>query len=243
MPSVVPYWNLYTKDWLASSTVMDMSVTAEGIYFRLCVIQWEDGSLPVETEKLVRRCRADQEEWAKFEPFLDKCFPTTKCGCRQNKRVAFDRDQTMIAHAKKVEGGRATARKRWDKEKDLGSNDSLAIGELIAKQPLYTEPEPEESKDSILSNFLERFRSEYPKRDGDLGWAKARLKLQAIPIKEHESVIQGVIAYRKHMEIKERVNTEFIKRMPTFISGKCWNEDWTVKSVNGGSVPLHLQNG
>lgn len=122
MPSAVPYWNIYTRDWIASSTVSEMSVTAEGIYFRLCLIQWEDGCLSNDHQKLRRLSRATLKEWRVFEPFLDKCFPICGDGCRRNNRIEFDRNVSISGIKKKIDGGKTGAKKRWNKER-LGSKD------------------------------------------------------------------------------------------------------------------------
>ncbi len=160
MPSPLPYMQHYHRDWMSSSTVQLMSVTAEGIFFRLCMVQWEDGSLPSSPDKLKRLSRADSEEWAKFEEFLEECFPESD-NVRKNPRVDRDRVQALENLAKKSQGGRATAEKRWGgkNEAELPNENSIAISEqqdsnsLATAKPYSSSLPTKEERESAGATF------------------------------------------------------------------------------------------
>lgn len=108
MPSPLPYRNHFHRDWISSSTIRRMSFGAEGIYHALLDIQWEDGFIPEDPEEIKAvLMKAKPQEWASFEPYLEKCFPVTESGRRENPRCAEERAKAI----EKVEQNRANAQK------------------------------------------------------------------------------------------------------------------------------------
>lgn len=122
MPSPLHYWPIHHREWLASSTIQSMSVTAEGIYFRLCLMQWEDGALADDKGKLRRLARATQREWREFDEYLDECFPLGPDGCRRNLRIEADRRAAAEKVAKNRENAQKGGRPRKQAETDAKPN-------------------------------------------------------------------------------------------------------------------------
>lgn len=131
MASELYYMPLYQKDWLSSSTVQQMSVTAEGIYFRLCLYQWEDDGLPESQARLQRLARATDAEWESFADFVDECFPLCDDGKRRNPRVAAEREQTATKFDTLRENGRKGGR---PKKSEPGEDENQKANQNETKQ-------------------------------------------------------------------------------------------------------------
>ena len=69
------YYKWYPRDFLASSTVRKMSVTAKGVYRCLLDLQWEDGTVPEDYDEACLIIGASPEEAESFKRFFAKCFP------------------------------------------------------------------------------------------------------------------------------------------------------------------------
>lgn len=159
MASELYYMPLYQKDWLSSSTVQQMSVTAEGIYFRLCLYQWEDESLPATAGRLQRLVRATDAEWAAFDEFLDECFPISEDGKRRNPRVASEREQIATKFDTLRENGRKGGR---PKKTETEPNENQKANQQETKQKpngnqmvseTETKTEPKQNQTETISEL------------------------------------------------------------------------------------------
>ncbi len=103
MPSPLPYLPLWHNDYLSSSTVAEMTIVSEAIYLKLLMFQWEDGSVPDNREKLMRRVKVTVDQWQEFDEYLDQCFPLNDDGKRRNPRLQMEREKALA----KVELNRA----------------------------------------------------------------------------------------------------------------------------------------
>jgi len=76
----------------------------------------------------------------------------------------------------------------------------------------------------------ERFLSVYPKRSGDRGVAKGRDKFLSLlkSGKDPEPIISGVERYAKYCQARGIVGTEYVKQIPSFLSGSCWLEEFAL---------------
>lgn len=69
------YYKWYPRDFLASSAVRRMSMTAQGIYRALLDLQWEDGSVPEDYADACLILKLTDAESDAFKPFYVQCFP------------------------------------------------------------------------------------------------------------------------------------------------------------------------
>ena len=92
MRSPLHYWPVFHREMMASSTVRSMGNASRGIFFFLCMAQWEDEKLPSEDAKLKHLIQATARDWREFKEFLDHCFPICDDDFRRNSQVANDRD-------------------------------------------------------------------------------------------------------------------------------------------------------
>lgn len=92
---------------------------------------------------------------------------------------------------------------------------------------------------SSLEGLWERFFAAYPKRQGSLEKAKGKAKFFDLGKKgtDLEAVIAGALAYAKHCDLTNATGTKYVKQIPTFLNGRAWEEDYTVR---GKSPVDHL---
>ena len=110
-----PSFNLYASDWLASASVLQMSLAAEATYLRLLCHQWNQGVLPESPAALVRLTKCSPAEWRKVWRELEPHFPLTDGGRANPKLAAVAADADAFS-AKKREAGRRGNAKRWGPE-------------------------------------------------------------------------------------------------------------------------------
>lgn len=142
---------------------------------------------------------------------------------------------------------KAELERAWDSRGDLESTAGDLKSPYHSHSPTNTlpipkpKPSPPKSPKGTdgASEFFEKVKAEYPKRDGDLCWSKAKPKIESIPIKEREPCLAGIIAYRNHLEAKGKLGTEYVKQAPTFFNQESWREDWSVKSNQNGRKELY----
>lgn len=104
MAEVLPYRPHHHRDWASSSTVLQMSYAAQGIYFRLLDIQWDNDFIPAAQANVKQMLRCNEAEWSEFECFFEKCFPESG-GERRNPRLKMERDRCAETLAKRRDAG------------------------------------------------------------------------------------------------------------------------------------------
>lgn len=176
----LPIWPVDVDKWMGSTIVRLMSVTAEGIYMRLCMAQWADGQLPNDESKLARLAKADQREWRTFTEFLDDVFPVCEDGYRRNPRVERDREWVLEKIGRRQAsgslGGKAKANQTGSKSvanatdtlKQNGSNDDskrLAIIKTINNEIKKEQKETLFSPDGETLSF-QILENQYPEPIG-----------------------------------------------------------------------------
>lgn len=75
----------------------------------------------------------------------------------------------------------------------------------------------------------ERFLALYPSRSGNREVAKGREKfLRLLKAGEDlDTLMAGVGAYRDWCAANGKTGTELVKQIPTWLNGRCWEEDWS----------------
>lgn len=69
-----PWFKFYFRDWMDSESIMDMSLAAEGLYFRCLSLQAMKGSIPADMRKLAQFLRRDYDEVAQYWPEVQPHF-------------------------------------------------------------------------------------------------------------------------------------------------------------------------
>lgn len=83
----------------------------------------------------------------------------------------------------------------------------------------------------------EKFKAEYPKREGSLDGFKGQGILDRLidQAEDFDLILDGVIRYRKHCDSTGKTGTPYVKQVPTWLNGRCWIEDWSVGHSNGNT--------
>ena len=90
------------------------------------------------------------------------------------------------------------------------------------------------------TEFDDRVKPLYPKRQGDQRWEAAISHFRAArkggePL---ESIVNGVLRYAAYCQNKGWVGTELVKQARTFFgSEKCWREEWALGPVTPAGRP------
>jgi len=95
------WYKWYPRDFMASSTVRKMSVTAQGVYRALLDLQWEDGRVPLSYPEASLILHLTTPEQNAFEPFFNECFPNGI-----NEKLDEQRRAQIAAINRQIESGK-----------------------------------------------------------------------------------------------------------------------------------------
>jgi hypothetical protein len=125
------YYKWYPRDFLASSTVRKMSLTAQGVYRALLDVQWEDGAVPADYDEACLIIRANQQEADSFRPFFQKCFPDGL-----NAKLDEQRAQSILHILEQKRRGKAGAEKKARLKDEADAEPPLSHRLTTAEPPL-----------------------------------------------------------------------------------------------------------
>ena len=125
------YYKWYPRDFLASSTVRKMSLTAQGVYRALLDVQWEDGAVPADYDEACLIIRANQQEAESFRPFFQKCFPDGL-----NAKLDEQRAQSILHILEQKRRGKAGAEKKARLKDEADVEPPLSHRLATAEPPL-----------------------------------------------------------------------------------------------------------
>jgi hypothetical protein len=125
------YYKWYPRDFLASSTVRKMSLTAQGVYRALLDVQWEDGAVPADYDEACLIIRANQQEAESFRPFFQKCFPDGL-----NAKLDEQRAQSILHILEQKRRGKAGAEKKARLKDEADVEPPLSHRLTTAEPPL-----------------------------------------------------------------------------------------------------------
>lgn len=105
MPSPLPYFQFFARDWLSSSGTRDMSLAARGAYIDLLSYQWEDGDLPDSLPILAKRLGVSTLELESIWPEIEGSFERCEDGRLRNRRLSEERDHLMgLSRVRSISG-------------------------------------------------------------------------------------------------------------------------------------------
>jgi hypothetical protein len=125
------YYKWYPRDFIASSTVRKMSLTAQGVYRALLDVQWEDGVVPSDYDEACLIIRANQQEAESFRPFFQKCFPDGL-----NAKLDEQRAQSILHILEQKRRGKAGAEKKARLKDEADVEPPLSHRLATAEPPL-----------------------------------------------------------------------------------------------------------
>ena len=113
----LPHMPLWVYDIDTSRFCRRLSDADFGRYMRLLLLQWIEGKVPVETEQAMVDAGIEMTAKAETERLLSEKFPVSDDGkCRQNERLANERESAIEKIMRNRENGRKGGRpkKRTD---------------------------------------------------------------------------------------------------------------------------------
>lgn len=133
MFNVVEFWS--------SERVDAMDAAAVGVYLFLLSRQWQNGSIPKDSDELQRMCRRlSVADWASTWAAVEPCFPLGDDGRRRNERLERERDEAD----RKSSQASGAIKERWrryhaEQEKAAQERRTANYGTDEANKDLSTE--------------------------------------------------------------------------------------------------------
>lgn len=118
--SFLPWFPFYVNDFWADEAVMCMSNRQIGIYLRLLSLQWREGSIPDDVEKLAAVCGESPLDFAAQWAAVCDCFEVGERhleGRLVNSRLDVIRSEREAAHWAMSKGGKKGGKSRRTKGK------------------------------------------------------------------------------------------------------------------------------
>lgn len=138
-----PAFQLYASDFYMDTN--GWTATQIGIYFRLLMHEWINGSIPNDIQGLARIAQIDPGNFLKcYRPTVEGKFTPNGDGNLINKRLEDVRESQRIFRESQAEKGRKSAGKRW--------GDKVTGVITTVTERLQPEGQPEDNSSSSSSN-------------------------------------------------------------------------------------------
>lgn len=131
----LPAFQFYPRDWLASPSVMMMTLAEQGAYMRLLSFQWLNGSIPDNDDDRARILLCSESDARLLFRNLSKHF-VVKDGLLVNERLREQYDEALAFRALQSEKGKRSAEARWG----CNQTDNQNVTEVVTED--VTEPQP-----------------------------------------------------------------------------------------------------
>jgi len=116
-----PAFQLYASDFLVDT--LDWSATQVGIYFRLLMYEWVNGSIPNDCIRMARISGIDVGNFKKcYLQDIEKKFTVNSGGELINARLEKTRQEQDNYRKSQSESGKRGAEKRWKKDSEPNSD-------------------------------------------------------------------------------------------------------------------------
>ncbi len=121
-----PAFQWYPKDHLTDEHVINMTLEEEGAYRRLMDYSWLHGSIPKEFERMALLCKITPEHMERLWVAIEPCFREDPDDPKRliHPRLERELEKQTKHRQKKVEAGKAGAKRRWG-----NSGDGTAIAD------------------------------------------------------------------------------------------------------------------
>ena len=135
----LPWMPLYGNDFFMDEKVLVMSDAQKVTYMLLLWIQWREGSLPNDIDRLARLAQREPRRFkTRIWPALVSCFPCMNGDTSrlQNRRLERERAAKIALHCTYSERATKAAKTRWSEAK----GDASSIPQAFLKQCLTMLP-------------------------------------------------------------------------------------------------------
>ena len=142
MPSPYPYFPFYAADF--DTDTKAMSPLAVGVYIRLLIYQWINGTIPTHAAKLTRisQC-SNQDEFEMAWGEIQHKFPTIN-GEHVNPRLERERQKTIDLSEKASRAGKASVRARAARASQ--TSDTTTVPKTVKPNGNHSESESDSDK-------------------------------------------------------------------------------------------------
>lgn len=110
-----PAFQFYPREFLADGNVSGMSLQERGAYITLLCICWNEGSLPMQTDRLANMVGVPVKVFEKFWPAIRVCF-TEHEGRYVHPRLERERDKQATNRQRRSDAGSKGADMRWHRD-------------------------------------------------------------------------------------------------------------------------------
>lgn len=235
----LPYYKWFWQDWRSNRAVQRMSYVERGLYRELLDECWVEGCIPDDLVALAEICGCPVDVMASAWQVLSKCFVLLGDGWHNEKldSLRTERDDMRI---KRAAAGRAGGLAKSLKEKEPVASAKQTLAN--ASKCHIEEAEAEAEAEKEAEGEFVRAWAEYPKRAGGNSRAdalkhwRARTKEGVSP----ETLIAGVIRYRKYCEHQKIIGQSFVMQASRFFgTGKHYDEPWKFNPYRAPAPPVN----
>lgn len=235
---------LWTDAYLGDTT--HLTTTEHGAYFLLLVTMWrsKEPVLPDDDKLLARYARLTAGQWKRIRPILEPFFTISSDGWRQGRLT--DEWVAVRQHSTK-QSDRSKA--RWLKNKKTAHAVAMPEGCRTDASPSLTLPLPYKVSEEVSKNnplpprrgsreliyskeFLDWWEL-YPRKDCSKSKAWEKYARLDIP---HGTLIEALRAFIEYHR-KKGTETQYIPHAATWLNGRMWEADYTVKPTQRQATP------
>lgn len=165
----LPHMPLWVYDIKADESCQMMTASQFGVYMRLLIHQWTEGSIPSDPDDLaflVGRCTSFSKTWA----VVSRKFVETDDGRLINERLDGERREVLEKVERRRKAGAKGAQSRWDGGANADANSSRNGNANSNRNatPITqaSESESVSKSSSFCSSDVERIYQAYPRQVG-----------------------------------------------------------------------------
>lgn len=222
-----PAFQLYASDFYMDTS--GWTATQIGIYFRLLMSEWVNGSLPNNIKRLARIAQIDPGNFLKsYRPTVEGKFTPNGNGELVNKRLEQVRENQRKYRESQAQKGKHGADKRWSDNMAGAIPGAISdiAGAIPVPLPKYSSSSsssPSLNNKSIYSEYFLSFWNKYPKKEGKVEAAKEFEK-----IKPDEFLLNVMLAKIGQFKMTPQWNQDggrFIPKPENWLSDRRWEDE------------------
>lgn len=249
--SKMPFFQFWVDDWIGSSRIRQMPLSARGAYIDLLGHQWQCGQIPDDLATMARMVGATPDEMREAWKYLEDHFPETTPGFRENEKLAEIREATVrrieTAKSNGQKGGRRPKVDEFEPAETQTKPNRKPRTEPRANPAGNPEHNPEaklegtqgetylithnsysknqESKKQTLDfdEAWDTFQKIYPRRKGENSMDRARKELTRLYLASQDlaEILEGVSRYAEYVRRKP-VEPGFVISAINFLTRRHW---------------------
>lgn len=220
-----PAFQLYASDFYMDTS--GWTATQIGIYFRLLMFEWVNGSIPNGIQGLARIAQIDPGNFLKcYRPTVEGKFFPNGNGELVNRRLEEVRENQRKYRESQSEKGKASAEKRWG---DRVTGVITTVTERLQPKDNSSSSSSSSSLNpkSIYSDSFSSFWNKYPKKEGKSEATKIFEKIE--PDEFLLKVMLAKITQFKRTPQWMQDGGRFIPKPATWLNERRWEDEITTQ--------------